>query len=478
MKEKKEKKPKVELTPEQKKARCKKRAKIAGIVIGVIVLILGILIGIFAIVNVTGVKALMEMANKFPNVDYIVDGVDTQLKPVIDEQDGYWTFTTDNDYDFKVLQFTDVHIGAGFGSQKKDSWAMNAVATMITAEKPDLVIVTGDIAYPVPFQAGTFNNLNATKIFATLMESLGVYWTFSFGNHDTEAYSTHEREDICKWYDEQNFEYCLFQTNPKGFNIDGYGNQIIKVKNKLGIVTRALTVIDSHSYTDGDSLGIMWKYDNIHQNQVDWYETEMKRLTAENAAVIAALTDGNTPTPEQQAVLDTYDGNVKSLAFFHIALREFRDAWAEYRQNGSRNTANVEVIYGNVHEDEAKKNSSGEQTWGVWCGVKSDKFFDTGAKVGLQGVFIGHDHYNNFSLAYKKQVEGACDEYLADGIRLTYGMSIDYLAYPGIYKEGAQRGCTVINVNADGTMDCSAENYYQEKYSNTFYPKEDVKQQW
>ena len=34
--------------------------------------------------------------------------------------------------------------------------ALNAVAAMVTAEKPDLVIVTGDIAYPVPFQAGTF----------------------------------------------------------------------------------------------------------------------------------------------------------------------------------------------------------------------------------------------------------------------------------------------------------------------------------
>ena len=42
-------------------------------------------------------------------------------------------------------------------SIKKDAMAINTVATMIRVEKPDFVVVTGDISYPVPFQAGTFN---------------------------------------------------------------------------------------------------------------------------------------------------------------------------------------------------------------------------------------------------------------------------------------------------------------------------------
>lgn len=59
---------------------------------------------------------------------------------------------------------------------------------------------------------------------------------------------------------------------------------------------------------------------------------------------------------------------------------------------------------------------------------------------------------NNISLTYK-------------GVRLTYGYTIDYLAYSGIKNYGAQRGCTVITVSPDGGFDCWHENYYQDKYS-------------
>ena len=41
------------------------------------------------------------------------------------------------------------------------------------------------------------------------------------------------------------------------------------------------------------------------------------------------------------------------------------------------------------------------------------------------------------------------------GIRLTYGMSIDYLAYSGIKKKHTQRGGTVIEIFDDGSFDVS-----------------------
>ena len=129
-----------------------------------------------------------EKAESFEKVYY-----ENQLIPELDE-DGCWTFTTDRD--FKVVQLTDIHIGGGLFSLKKDAKAMNAVAAMITAEKPDLVVLTGDMVYPVPFQAGTFNNEISTKLLITLMEKLGVYYTVCFGNHDSEAYGTHKTSDF------------------------------------------------------------------------------------------------------------------------------------------------------------------------------------------------------------------------------------------------------------------------------------------
>ena len=81
-----------------------------------------------------------------------------------------------------------------------------------------------------------------------------------------------------------------------------------------------------------------------------------------------------------------------------------------------------------------------------------------------KGVFCGHDHVNNAIVKYK-------------GINLVYGMSIDYLAYPNLFSEGAQRGCTVIDLDREGGVEISLENYYQDKYV-TQYEKEEPVMQW
>lgn len=408
--------------------KAKKKGKKVLKVIGIILAVIVILVGVAAVANVVGNKGNIEKIAAFESV-----ASDNQLIPEKDEN-GYWTFTTDED--FKVLQITDVHIGGGFMSLKKDAMALNAVAAMVKAEKPDLVIATGDVSYPVPFQAGTFNNLESAKIFAALMEQLGVYWTLSFGNHDTEAYSYYDRAAISEFYSSEEFKYCLYTPGPD--DVDGYGNQIINVKNSDGIITQSLYVFDSHSYTDGDFLGIFWKYDNIHENQVEWYKENVKALNAQNNALLKEMGKEE-------------NSDIKSAAFFHIPLTEQRDAWYEYRDAGYQDTEDVKLIYG----------LAGESGNVVFCGMHEDNLFEAMLELGsTKAIFCGHDHDNNFSIDYK-------------GIRFTYGMSIDYLAYPGIYKRGSQRGCTMITFSPDGSFDCTQENYYQDKYQS-HYDKEEV----
>lgn len=415
-------------TNKEIKIRKKSKGKTALKVVGVILAVIVLFFAVTAVISVIGNKANIEKANSFEAVQ-----ISDRLVPEKDEN-GYWTFTTDRD--FKVVQLTDVHIGGGWMSLKKDSMALNAVAAMITAEKPDLVVVTGDISYPVPFQAGTLNNLSSAKIFAALMEKLGVYWTVGFGNHDTEAYSYYSREDISDFYDSEDMKYCLYERGPE--DIDGYGNQVINVKNSDGIITQSLYVIDSHSYVDGDYLGIMWKYDNIHDNQIEWYKNTVNALNEQNNKALKKLGE------EEKS-------DIKSAAFFHIPLEEQRDAWYEYAENGFEDTENVKYYYG----------VAGEGSKVVYCGIYEDEMFETMLELGsTKAIFCGHDHYNNFSLEYK-------------GIRLTYGMSVDYLAYPGIYKEGTQRGCTTITFSPDGTFDCQQQSYYQDKYTS-LYEKEEV----
>ena len=340
----------------------------------------------------------------------------------VEDENGEFTFVTDRE--LKILHMTDVHFGGGWMSFNKDRMSINAVATMIQTEKPDLVVVTGDIAYPVLFQAGTFNNKTSAMMFITLMEQLEVPWTVTFGNHDTESYSYYNREKVSGFYADESLKYCLFSKGPE--DIDGYGNHVIHVKNTAGVITQELIFMDSHSYTDGDIFGLFWKYDNIKQSQVDWYKD--------------VITNAQKNNPD-----------VKSLLFFHIPLVEYRDAYDELLANDKKATENAEIIAGRVAEEDPY----------VYCGMHEDNLFETILELGsTQATFCGHDHLNNIVMRYK-------------GVDLTYGMSVDYLAYVGISKQGTQRGCTVITVNPDGSYTQSFENYYQDKY-DPLYPKEEV----
>lgn len=378
-----------------------------------IILIIAVSLALAAVL-IWGALVLMSFGGVRKNIEFIktIDSVkyEEQLKPVIDK-DGYYTFTTDDN--FKIVQLTDIHLGGGFMSTKRDKMALNAVAAMVTEEKPDLVVVTGDIAYPSPNQSGAFNNKPGAKMFAELMEQLGVYWAPVFGNHDTESYSFYSREKIAEFYEGEEYPHCLMQAGPE--NIDGEGNYVINIKNLKGEITQSLFLIDSGSYvTQGG-----WSYDCIHENQVEWYGKTVDELTKENG--------GNVP---------------KSLAFYHIPNIEFKTAWDEYVNNGYKDTENVKYHYGDVRE-----------SGGAICsGDRNHGFFDKVLEKGsTQGVFVGHDHVNTFSLDYK-------------GVRLSYSYSIDYLAYNGLDKFGIQRGCTVINVKPDGSFDNHLENYYQDKY--------------
>lgn len=458
---------KLPLTGAQKSAR----VGLGFVVALIIVLILGLAYFALAAINAGAVGAIIEQAESMKKVEY-----ENQAVPSKDAS-GRWTFEN-IDRPFRAMQITDVHIGGGVLSAKKDVWALNAVASMISREKPDLVIVTGDIAFPLPHSSLSLNNLNGAKIFSRMMERLGVYWTFAFGNHDTEAFSYYSREELSDWYKSQRYKYFLYDHDAKklanGDPVDGRGNGAILVKNSAGLVVQALVTLDSHSYTDGDYFGMLWKYDNIKKSQTDWYKEQIAKINEDNRMI-----DANAP-------------DAKSMAFFHIPLREYRDAYRElYEANanvknfdadrhsklesvdkssesyaGITNTDQVEYKYG-LRCETMGQNVVKEETYGVFCGMRNDDLYEEGRKIGLQATFCGHDHKNNFSLVYARKDEGVDPP--EPGMRLSYGMSIDYLAYPGIWKEKTQRGCTLITVNEDGSFDCELSSYYKEVDGRPYY---------
>lgn len=398
------------------------------ILLGILIVAVAITV-IATVVNYLVYQSLLKKGDEYNSVE-----IENRLVPQKDEND-YWYFTTDGD--FKVMHLTDIHIGGGWMSYGKDLKALNAVATMITKEKPDLVIATGDIAYPVFFQAGTFNNYTGAKAFANLMESLGVYWTVTFGNHDAEAYSYFKRDKVAGFYTDEDYKYCLFQEGPA--DVDGNCNHVIEVKNSKGIITQAMVMIDSQAYVDDTILtSIKGTYDNIHENQVEWYEAEIKRMDAENKAI------------------DKKADTVKTQAFFHIPLVEMGDAWKEFQDNDFKDNENVKYIEGIIGEGGRR----------VYSGFGEDSLFEKMLELGsTQAMYNGHDHYNNTTVEYK-------------GIMFSYGYSIDYLAYIGISKEGSQRGCTMITCKPDSTFTIDKYNYYSDRYDLDGFNREEVTMQF
>ena len=398
--------------------------KVIKILISTILSILLILIGL-AFANKLMADKMLEYADSFGAVEY-----ENQLIPEYDEC-GMAYFTTDKD--FKVMHFTDVHIGGSIFSVREDKAALNAMAAMIYAEKPDLVVISGDISFAVPW-GGTVNNSYAHNYFIRFMENLGVYWTVAFGNHDSEIYNYYDRAAVADMYENENLKYCLFDKGPD--DIFGECNHAINVRNSQGLVTKSIIMIDSNSYTDEDPLGTEWIYDNIHEDQINWYKNLISGLNEHNAKLLAEMDESERPENIENFT------TVQSLLFLHIPPMEVRNAYNEYLDAGETDTENVKYLEGYIGEKDPFVYSSNEE----------DEMFETMLELGsTKAVFYGHDHLNYAVMDYK-------------GIILSYGYSIDYFAYWQIDKTGAQRGCTVINCSPDANFEIIHENYYQDKY--------------
>ncbi len=419
------------------KNKGKKAKKIILSVMGVLIVAAIVIAGL----NFLAVENLIKKGASYTPVEYD--------EPVVlaEDENGEKYFISDRE--IKVMHLTDIHIGGGFMSKTVDEKALNAVATMVTAEKPDLVIATGDIVFPVPFMAGTFNNYSGAKAFANLMEGLGVYWTVTFGNHDAEPYSYYNREKVAEFYENEEYKHCLFSAGPE--DVDGFGNHVIEIKNSDGIITQGLIMLDSQAYVKNDIItSILGHYDNIHENQVAWYESEIKRMNKENAEAIRKL-QGD----ENGGLWETY-GNVKTLAFFHIPLVEMADAWYAFEEGGFKDTEDFSYIGGIL----------GEQGRRIYCGLGEDNMFEKMLELdSTKAMFNGHDHFNSTIFEYK-------------GIQFSYGYSIDYFAYSGIDKQGSQRGCTVITCKPDTTFTIEKHNYYSERFALEGFTREEVTMQF
>lgn len=232
----------------------------------------------------------------------------------------------------KIVQFTDTHINL---KEKKNLEVYTTVEKVMEAEKPDLVVFTGDIVTEDDPQE-TYK-----KLFE-IVEKYKTPWTMVFGNHDSEH--NFSRKELAGFL--QKFRYCL--NNDKGETY-GYSNFVLPVLGYDGKPAAQLYFMDSNMYSTLQPKVDGWGW--FTHEQVGWYREKSRKLTASNNGL---------PFP--------------ALAFFHIPLPEYTDAWS--------NTLNPPV--GVKNEDEC----SPEINTGMFAAM-----LESG---DVMGTFVGHDHINDY----------------------------------------------------------------------------------
>lgn len=241
------------------------------------------------------------------------------------------TLKFNKDGEFKIVQFTDVHYKNGVD---RSAAAIETINRTLDSEKPDLVVLTGDIVIePAPVLDGWAKVLEP-------MQRRGIPFAVVFGNHDDEHGTS--RTEISQWLAKQ------------ACNVSRGGDYELQIRSKEGKKTMSvLYMIDSHGNNPDRKVG---GYDYIKEDQIQNFLKQSKKFKRQN--------QGQT-TP--------------SLAFFHIPLPEFCEAYknTEYPPIGVR------------MEDECpSKVNSG--------------FFEALRKQGdVMGCFVGHDHDNDYISYYK-----------------------------------------------------------------------------
>ena len=320
-----------------------------------------------------------------------------QVKGFRQEGEDAFSLQIPADRDYKILQLTDLHLGFGCFSGKKDRLAMAAVTEIVRKSNPDLIVLTGDSVFPFFPKAGTMDNRKEARKFLAFMDSFQIPYTMVFGNHDCEMGASCNKEELAEIFKEG--KYSIFTEGSR--KISGVGNFFLNLVKEDGTVLLPLVMLDSNMYGDGWFFS---GFDCIHSDQTDWCMERFTEMKKKNPDLCA-------------------------MAFFHMPPREFKEAY-EKMKSGDRS---VQYCHGSIGEK--------DEYFGISC--KKGDFFQRAVDNGvIKWMFCGHDHLNTLSLIYR-------------GIRLTYGMSIDYLGYSGIAKQYIQRGGTLITRKPDGKVEIS-----------------------
>ena len=259
---------------------------------------------------------------------------------------------------FRIMNFSDIQDKANLMSITE-----KFMAAAIEAEKPDLIILTGDnIAGNSISEQKTET---AIREVMDVLEPYGIPVAIVFGNHDEE--SGMSKEDQMAIYN----SYDCSISYDDGESLWGCGTYNIPIYSS----TDESKVVFNCWLFDSGNRDEDGEYDHLKQDQIDWYKAKSAELKAANGGEV-----------------------VPSIAFQHIIVPEILDALKEVDSAADGAVAKYGKNYV-LPETAGEGSFMGEAP--CPAGVNSGEF-DAFLECGdVLGVVSGHDHTNSFVVPYK-----------------------------------------------------------------------------
>ncbi|MBQ7637934.1 MAG: metallophosphoesterase [Clostridia bacterium] len=287
------------------------------------------------------------------------------------------------DGSFKIMHVTDTHL---HDDNVEESTRLIALA--LDKEKPDLVMLTGDIAPEDTLESTAARIDQLMRVF----ESRNVPVAVCFGNHDSEN-SAYTREQVMALYN----SYSCSVSIDDGDALTGCGTYVVPLYASSGDELKFnLWVFDSGDY-DGEG-----HYANVAEDQVRWYRERSEGIERENGKKIYSLVFQHIIVPQ---IYDALEEKDYWTAFSYERL---------YYENRFYRFSKEYTNYGMLHEYPCP---------GYYDHGQFDAMVERGDVLAM---FTGHDHTNAFGVKYKgiDIVNSLSTRYNGDAFSTQYGYRI------------------------------------------------------
>lgn len=248
------------------------------------------------------------------------------------------TLNTDESGILKVLKINDTHFYNG--TCENDAKTLADLKVILDKTPCDFIVANGDIVDGFNL-VPDYDKQQALELFAELIESYEIPWTFLPGNNDGEIDG--ENEDIIGFLMQYEHFIC---GNEEG--LDGDMQFFVDVKSN-GELVHTIALMDSHART----IKAIGRYDYMKENQINW------------------LLEGIN------------ERKVKTSVFFHMNTPAFKTAFEEgehYEDFPSAYVAELDTI---------KKNA-------LFDDMTADNEY-------ISLLSIGHVHPNNMCALYNNR---------------------------------------------------------------------------